>query len=184
MKTIKEKQLASFDTLKGAFGYTNKMSAPRITKVVISSGFGRANDRKAKMALVADRLAKIAGQKPSVRSAKKSIASFKLRQGDAIGLAATLRGARMHAFLDKLFHVAVPRMRDFRGFDKKAIDTMGNITLGIPEHTVFPETADEDLRDVFGLAITITTTAKSKAEAEKFFEMVGVPFKKTEEKGK
>ncbi len=178
MKTVKEKQTTSFDTLKGAFGYTNKMASPRLVKVVVSSSFGRANDRKGKMELVADRLSKITGQKTSVRPAKKSIASFKLRQGDPIGLSVTLRGDRMYAFLDKLFNIAVPRMRDFRGFDKKSVDAIGNLSLGITEHTIFPETADEDLRDVFGLAVTIVTTAKTRDEAEKFFEIIGVPFKK------
>ena len=124
---------------------------------------------------VLDRLAKITGQKPSLRSSKKSVASFKVRQGDPIGVSVTLRGARMYDFLDKLVHIALPRTRDFRGLKATAIDDMGNITIGIKENTIFPETSDEDLKDVFGLAITVVTTAKTKAEAEAFFRHLGFP---------
>ncbi len=152
---------------------------PRLTKIVVSSGTGSGmkKDRE-KNNIVADRLARITGQKPSLRVAKQSVASFKIREGDPIGLTVTLRGARMQHFLNKLVHIAFPRTKDFRGLDKKAIDSMGNLTLGIKEHTIFPEAADEDLRDVFGLAITLVTTAKSKEEAEAFFDQLGIPFKK------
>jgi large subunit ribosomal protein L5 len=95
-----------------------------------------------------------------------------------VGVTVTLRGARMMHFMDKLIHVAFPRTKDFRGLDKKAVDSMGNMTLGIKEHTIFPETADEDLKDVFGLAITLVSSAKSKDEAIAFFEHLGIPFKK------
>ena len=128
--------------------------------------------------MVMDRLARITGQRPTVRAAKQSVASFKIREGDPVGVAVTLRGARMQHFIDKLIHVALPRTKDFRGIDKKAVDAIGNMTIGIKEHTIFPETSDEDLRDVFGLAITIVTTAKTKAEAVPFFEHLGIPFKK------
>lgn len=178
MKTIKEKQQASYSTLKEAFGWKNVMAAPRITKVVVSVGTGKSSDRKGRLTLVTDRLGKITGQRPAPRSAKKSIASFKLREGEQIGASVTLRGARMWGFLEKFVNVAVPRTRDFRGFDRKAVDAMGNLTLGIKEHTIFPETADEDLRDVFGMAITVVTTAKTKPEAVAFFEALGIPFKK------
>ena len=90
----------------------------------------------------------------------------------------TLRGARMHSFLDKLLNISIPRTKDFRGLERKIVDDIGNITIGVKEHTIFPETADEDIRDVFGMAITIVTTAKTKKEATAFFEMIGVPFKK------
>lgn len=177
MEPIKEKQKKAYDALKGAFGYKNKMAAPKIVKVVVSSGTGSSKD-KARNGLVMDRLAKITGQKPAPRGAKKSIASFKVRQGDTVGFMVTLRGGRMYGFLDKLVNVAIPRMRDFRGLNRKAIDELGNFTLGIKEHTIFPETADEDLKDVFGIAITIVTTAKSREEAEAFFGVLGIPFKK------
>lgn len=178
MKTIKEKQAASYKALKEEFGWKNAMAAPRITKVVVSVGTGKSSDRKGRLELVSSRLAKITGQRPAPRSAKKSIASFKLREGENVGAAVTLRGERMWGFLEKFVNVAVPRTRDFRGFDRKAVDNMGNLTLGIKEHTIFPETADEDLRDVFGMAITVVTTAKGKPEAVAFFDAIGIPFKK------
>lgn len=176
MQTTKEKIGTSFNALKGSFGYANTMQAPKVSKVVISVGTGKISDKQQK-ALIADRLARITGQKAAPRGAKKSIASFKLRQGDQIGFQVTLRGARMNHFLDKLLNIALPRTRDFRGLAATAIDEMGNMTIGIKEHTIFPETSDEELRNVFGLAITIVTTAKNKAEAEAFLRHIGVPLK-------
>jgi large subunit ribosomal protein L5 len=125
-----------------------------------------------------DRLAKITGQKPATRGAKKSIASFKIRIGDPIGVMVTLRGARMYGFLDKLINVAIPRTKDFRGIERKVVDNIGNMTMSVKEHTIFPETGDEDIKDIFGLGITIVSTAKNKAEATDFFELIGIPFKK------
>ena len=115
MKSVKEKQKEAFDVMKGEFGYKNKLAVPRLVKVVVSSATGRAKDKK-RNELVMAHLTKITGQKPSLRSAKKSIATFKVRQGDQIGVAVTLRGARMEGFLDKFINVAVPRTRDFRGY--------------------------------------------------------------------
>jgi large subunit ribosomal protein L5 len=149
--------------------------------VVINAGIGSFKDKK-KGELALDRIAKITGQKPSEKGAKLSIAAFKLRQGDPVGIQVTLRGNRMYDFLDKLINVALPRTKDFRGISTKAIDDMGNYTLGIKEHTIFPETADEELKDVFGLAVTIVTTAKSKEESKAFFDYLGFPFKKEEKK--
>lgn len=169
----------AFDTLKGDFGYVNVMQTPRIEKVVVSTGTGKVDD-KAKLEIITDRLARITGQKASPRPARQSIASFKLREGDIIGYQVTLRGPRMHHFLDKLIHVALPQTRDFRGLKFTAIDEMGNITLGIKEHSIFPETTDEDIRDVFSLAITIVTTAKTKAEAEALLRHIGLPLQKRE----
>lgn len=177
MMLSKQKELAAFDALKETQGYTNKFQAPRITKVVVSSGTGKARDKN-RNKLVEDRLARITGQKPSHRPARISIAQFKLREGEIIGYQATLRGARMYEFIDKLIHIALPRTRDFRGISETAVDQMGNLTIGIKEHTIFPETSDEDLKDVFGLAVTIVTTAKTKEEALAFFRYLGVPFKK------
>ncbi len=174
---MKTKIAAAFGSLKGTFGYTNVMQAPRIEKVIVSTGTGKIED-KAKIALIQNRLATITGQKPAPRQARKSIASFKLREGDVIGYQVTLRGARMHHFLDKLVHIALPQTRDFRGLKATAIDEMGNITLGIKEHSIFPETADEEIKDVFGLAITIVTTAKTKAEAEALLRHIGLPLQK------
>ncbi len=179
MKTLKEKLDGAFEALKGSLGYQNVMQTPRLEKVVVSVGVGKIDDKARKEAIF-DRLAKITGQKPSPRPAKQSIASFKLRQGDIIGYQVTLRGSRMHHFLDKLIHIALPQTRDFRGLKATAIDDMGNITLGIKEHTIFPETADEDIRDVFSLAITIVTTAKTKKDAEAFLRHIGLPLQKDE----
>lgn len=176
MLITKEKQKTAFDSLKGAFGYKNVMAAPRLLKIVVSSGVGKAKDKN-RNALVSDRLAKITGQKPAVRLARKSIASFKLREGEIVGYQVTLRGKRMQDFLDKLVHIALPRTRDFRGLSAGAIDEMGNITLGIRENSIFPETSEEDLKDVFGLSITLVTTAKTKPEAEAFYRHLGLPLK-------
>ena len=180
MSLVKEQQHKAFGALKGNFGYANTMETPRIVKVVVATGTGSVSDRN-KVKLIEERLSKITGQKAAPRAAKKSIAAFKVREGDTVGFQTTLRGARMDAFLDKLIHVALPRTRDFRGLNRKAVDEIGNCTIGIKEHTIFPETSDEDIRDVFGLAITVVTTAKNKAEALAFLEHLGFPFKKEEE---
>lgn len=175
--SVKEKYQKSLPSLQEKLGRANVFALPRLVKVVISTGTGKTKDRE-KVKLIPERLASITGQKPSPRGAKKSIATFKLRQGDPIGEAVTLRGARMFGFLDKLINVAIPRQRDFRGIDPKSIDEMGNLTIGMKEHTVFPETADEDIKNVFGLSITLVTTAKNKEEARALFDTIGIPFKK------
>ncbi len=180
METVQTRLTTTFTELKEQFGYKNVMQAPIVEKVVVSVGTGRVQD-KAQIALIQDRLARITGQKPARRAAKQSIASFKLRQGDIVGYQVTLRGARMQHFLDKLIHVAIPQTRDFRGLKTSSIDEMGNYTLGIKEHTIFPETADEEIRDVFGMSITIVTTAKSKPEAEAFLRHIGFPLQKPTE---
>lgn len=163
--------------MKDKFGYTNVMQSPRIMKAVVSVGVGSMKDKK-KVELVAKRLATMTGQKASPRATKKAIAGFKTRLGDVVGYQVNLRGGRMDGFLEKLFNVTLPRTKDFRGISRTAVDEMGNLTIGIKEHTIFPEVLDEELKDVFGLAITIVTTAKSKEEAMAFFELIGVPFKK------
>ena len=179
METMKEKLGNAYTALKSTFDYKNNMQAPRIEKVVVSTGTGKIDDKK-KIELIENRLARITGQKPSPRPARMSIASFKLREGDIVGYQVTLRGAQMHSFLDKLVNLALPQTRDFRGLKTTAIDEMGNITLGIKEHTIFPECAEEELKDVFSLAITIVTTAKSKEEAEALLRHVGLPLQKQE----
>lgn len=181
-KTTYELNKGSFEALKGKFGYKNTMQAPKLSKLVVSTGTGSVKDKK-KIELIADRLAKITGQKPAPRSSKKSIASFKVRQGDLVGYQITLRGKRMFDFVDKLVHIAFPRTKDFRGISKNGVDQMGNYTLGIKEHTIFPETSDEDLKDVFGFGMTFVTTSKKKDETLAFLEYLGFPFKK-EEAGK
>lgn len=174
MSLTKQKQQTAHLALAETFGYTSPMQSPRILKVIVSSGVGKKRDKK-QLEIIADRLGKITGQKPSPRPARISIASFKVREGDTVGLQVTMRGARMFDFLDKLIHIALPRTRDFRGLSAKAIDDMGNLTIGIKEHTIFPETSDEDLKDVFGFAVTIVTTAHTRLEAEAFFRHLGMP---------
>lgn len=177
MKTVKEKIGDAFASLKSAFSYTNPMQVPRIEKVVVATGTGKIADKQ-KIKLIEDRLAKITGQKAAPRPAKQSIASFKIREGDVVGYQVTLRGGRMYDFLDRLVHIALPNTRDFRGIALSAIDEMGNITIGIPEHTIFPETADEDLKDVFSLAVTIVTSAKTREEAEAILRHIDLPLQK------
>ncbi|MFM2383789.1 MAG: hypothetical protein RIQ72_361 [Candidatus Parcubacteria bacterium] len=177
--SIKELAAKSYDALKGEFGYVNLLQAPKVVKVVLSSTTGSIKDPK-KRQLIGDRLGKISGQHTTTKAAKKSIASFKVRQGDAAGWQVTLRGERMWSFLEKLVNVALPRTRDFRGIEAKSIDEMGNYTLGIKEHTVFPETSDEEIKDVFGFAVTIVTTSKSKKETLSLLTYLGFPFKKKE----
>ncbi|MBP9711706.1 MAG: 50S ribosomal protein L5 [Candidatus Pacebacteria bacterium] len=180
--TVKEKEAKAYEVMKTDFHYKNAMAVPKMKKVVLNVGTGTAVKKdKNKNDAISDRLMKITGQKPAKRGAKQSIASFKIRQGDPIGVVVTLRGKRMFAFLEKLINVALPRTKDFRGINRKAVDSIGNLTLGIKEHTIFPETADEDIRDVFGLAITLVSSAKNKKEGMAFFELLGMPFKKEEE---
>lgn len=173
----KEKQKSAYEALKGELHYKNALQTPRLLKVILSAGVGSMKDKN-KIKVVEDRLARISGQKALNRGAKKSIASFKVRQGDTVGFQVTLRGARMYDFLDKLIHVALPRTRDFRGLSPKAIDAMGNFTLGIRESNIFPEVSEDDLKDVFSFAITIVTTAKNPKEAESFLRHIGFPLKK------
>ena len=179
MKSIKEKIKESYDVLKVNFGYSNPMQAPKIMKVVISAGIGSKKEKK-QIDLVEDRISRITGQKPVKKGAKVSLAAFKIRQGDTVGMQVTLRGQRMYDFLDRLINIALPRTKDFRGISAKSIDEMGNYTLGIREHTIFPETGDEELRDVFGLAVTIVTNLKNKEETRAFLAYLGFPFKKNE----
>ncbi len=174
---IQEQQKTTFATLKGEFGWKNVMQVPKLQKVVISVGVGSTKDKN-KIALIEKRLAIITGQKPVARGAKKSIATYKTRIGDKVGFQVTLRGKRMQDFLNRLIHIALPRTKDFKGISMTAIDDMGNYTLGIKEHNVFPETADEELKDIFGIAATVVTTAKNKKEARAYLTHLGFPFKK------
>ncbi len=179
--TIQELNKNSYKALKDKLGLVNPMQSPRLVKVVIGSGFGSVKDKK-KIELIADRLARITGQKPAMRVTKKAIASYKTRQGDPIAYQITLRGARMCEFLDRLINIALPRTKDFRGLSKLSVDAMGNYTMGIKEHTIFAETVDEDLKDVFGIGVTIVTTSKDKKATLALLEYLGLPLKREEEK--
>jgi len=180
MELTKIKTEQSFKVLQNDFGYKNAMQAPKIQKVVISAGVGGVKDKK-KLDLIEDRLSKITGQKPVRKGAKQSVAAFKIREGDTVGMQITIRGARMYDFIDRLIHISLPRTKDFRGISISGIDSMGNYTLGIKENTIFPECGDEDLRDVFGLAITFVTNIKNPIETKVFLSHLGFPFKKNED---
>mgnify|MGYP001559568894 CR=1 FL=1 len=177
MGRIQEKQKAAFGALKGNFAWKSVMQTPRVEKVVVSVGVGSFKDKN-KFKIVEDRLARITGQKAAPRGAKVSIATFKSREGDVVGYQVTLRGQRMHDFLERLIHLALPRTKDFRGIPQSGADEMGNYTLGIKENNIFPETTDEELKDVFGFAVTVVTTAKSREEVLKLLTHLGFPFKK------
>jgi len=181
METVRTKTKNTFETLKAVLGLKNVMQTPQIEKVVVSVGFGSEQDKN-KIKLIEDRLTKVTGQKPVTRLAKQSIASFKLREGEQIGYQVTLRGERMNDFLDKLINIALPRTKDFRGISVKSFDAMGNYTLGIKEHTIFPEAPDEELKDVFGMAITVVTTTPDKKNAEQLLRHLGFPFQNIETK--
>ena len=164
--------------LKQKFGYKNDMMTPRIEKIVINMGVGDAvNDRKAIDQAAAD-LAKIAGQKPVLTKAKKSIANFKLRDGMAIGCKVTLRKDRMYEFLDRLVTVALPRVRDFRGLSPKSFDGRGNYALGLKEHIVFPEINYDDVETVRGMDVIVCTSARTDDEARALLSEFNFPFRK------
>ena len=168
--------------LKQKFGYKNAMAVPRVSKVVLNTSFGKVavsktNDEQKKIAeAVVDDISRIAGQKAILTRAKKSISTFKLREGMAIGAKVTLRGQRAYDFLDRLIHVVLPRSRDFRGLRVDSVDKKGNISIGIKEHMFFPEISPEKMRFAFGLEITIETTAKTKEEGLELYKVLGFPF--------
>jgi large subunit ribosomal protein L5 len=178
-KTVSQKEKEVFEALKGQFGYENPMQAPRIEKVIIGTGVGSVTDKN-RMAHIEEKLALITGQKPSKQLSKKSIATFKVREGQLAGFKVTLRGEKANGFMDKLINIALPRTRDFRGITKTSVDEMGNFTIGIKENAIFPETSDQDIKDSFGLGITIVTSSKSPEETVAFLEFIGLPFKKEE----
>jgi large subunit ribosomal protein L5 len=174
---LKEKYQAEVaPALMQKFGYKNVMEIPKIEKVIINMGVGEAvGNPKALDAAVGD-LTTIAGQKPVVTRAKKSIAAFKIRQGMAIGTKVTLRGERMYHFLDKLLNISLPRVRDFRGVSPRAFDGRGNYTLGIKEQLIFPEIEYDKVDKIRGMDIVIVTTAKTDEEARELLKLMGMPF--------
>ncbi|MBS7381944.1 MAG: 50S ribosomal protein L5 [Bradymonadales bacterium] len=164
--------------LKKEFGYTNPMQVPRIEKVVLNVGLGEAVSNAKLIEVVCNEIGAITGQKPVVTKARKSIASFKLRQGMPIGVTVTLRRDRMYEFLDRLMNIALPRVRDFRGVSSKAFDGKGNYTLGIKEHIIFPEIAIDKIEKVYGMNICVVTSARTDDEARSLLKYLGMPFKK------
>jgi large subunit ribosomal protein L5 len=159
------------------FGYKNQMAVPKIEKIALNIGLGEATQNSKLMDGAVNELATVAGQKPVVTKAKKSIAAFKLREGMAIGCMVTLRGDRMYEFLDRLVNVALPRVRDFRGVSTKSFDGRGNYTLGIKDQLIFPEIDYNKVEKVKGMNICITTTAKTDAEGLALLKLMGLPFR-------
>lgn len=158
------------------FGIKNVFAIPKVTKVVVNMGVGEVAKNQQGMDNLKKDLSTITGQAPSIRNAKVSIASFSLRAGMPVGLTVTLRGERMYSFIDKLFSIALPRLRDFRGISDKSFDKMGNYTLGFEEHTVFPEVDSTKSAQPHGLEITIVTTGKSAEKSKRLLELLGCPF--------
>ncbi len=161
------------------FKYDNVMQVPRITKVVMNIGVGEAIDNAKALDGAVDDMTKITGQKPVITKAKKSIATFKLREGRAIGVKVTLRGERMWALLDRLINVALPRTRDFRGISGDAFDGRGNYTLGLREQLIFPEIEYDKIDKVRGMEVTIVTTSKSDEEGRRLLRLLGMPFRES-----
>ena len=164
-------------SLQKELGVKNELALPKLQKVVVNIGLGRAlKDEKFLEVAVAD-LALITGQKPRTTLAKKSIANFKIRKGMVIGAAVTLRGNKMYDFISRLVNIALPRSRDFRGINAKSIDKSGNLTIGIKEHIVFPEIKGEEMRNIFGFEITVAVKAKNRDEAIALYKAMGFPIK-------
>ncbi|MDU2584048.1 50S ribosomal protein L5 [Anaerococcus sp.] len=160
------------------FGYDNVHEVPKLTKIVINVGLGEAKDNQNLLNAAKDELALITGQRPIELKAKKSVANFKLREGQAIGTKVTLRREKMYDFLDKLISISLPRVRDFRGINPNSFDGRGNYSLGIKEQLIFPEIKYDDVDFLHGMDISIVTTAKTDEEAKAFLELMGMPFRK------
>lgn len=179
MNRLKDKYIKEVQAkLQEELGWKNKLAVPALKKVVVSMGLGEAKDNAGVIEKARVYLTALAGQKPVVTVAKKSIASFKLSQGQPIGMMVTLRGMRMYAFLDKLINIVLPKVRDFRGVSSKSFDSHGNLNIGLKEQTIFPEVDYKTIDKTRGLAITITTSAKDKQQGKKLLEYLGMPFRK------
>jgi large subunit ribosomal protein L5 len=163
--------------LKKEFGYANVMAVPRIEKVVVNMGLGEATSNAKLVDVGADELARITGQKPVTRRAKKSIAAFKVRKGMPVGTMVTLRGERMWEFLDRLMTIALPRVRDFKGVSPKGFDGRGNYTLGLRDQLLFPEIDYMKVDKARGMNVSVVTTAKTDEEARKLLQFIGMPFR-------
>jgi len=184
MMKLKEKyQKEVIPKMMEKFGYKNKMAVPKIEKVVVNVGFGKLvsdkipKEKEKIYQQILEDLALICGQRPILTKAKKSISGFKLRKGESIGAKVTLRKDRMYDFLERLIHIALPRTRDFKGISPKSFDKNGNLTIGIKEHIVFPEISPEKVKEIFGLEITICTTAKEREEGIHLLKFLGFPIK-------
>ena len=179
-KALYDAEIAKAMTAK--FGYKNVMEVPRIEKITLNMGVGEATQDKKKVTQAAEEMELIAGQKPVITKARKSIAQFKLREGMPIGAKVTLRRERMYEFLDRLINIALPRVRDFRGLNPKSFDGRGDYAFGIKEQIIFPEISYDRVDKVRGMDIIVTTTAKTDDEARELLRLFGFPFPQEEEK--
>ncbi len=173
LREVYEKEIVP--ALEKEFGYKNKLAVPRLTKIVLNMGVGAAAQDKKKLDAAVTDLMAIAAQKPIVTKAKKSIATYRLREGQPIGTKVTLRGKRMYDFLDKLIAVALPRIKDFQGLSKSKFDGRGNYAFGIKEHLIFPEISVDKIENIIGMDIVIATTAKTDDEARALLIKLGMP---------
>ncbi len=177
MARLKDKYVAEIaPAMQEKFGYTNVMAIPKLDKVIINIGLGEAVDNPKALDGAVDDITRIAGQKPVITRAKKSIAGFKIREGMPIGVKVTLRGDRMYEFVDRLVNVALPRVRDFRGISGKSFDGRGNYSLGLTEQLIFPEIDYDKIDKIRGMQIVFTTTAKTDEEGKELLKMLGMPF--------
>lgn len=185
MIRLKEKyEKEVIPSMMDKFGYTNPMAVPKVEKVVVNTGFGSlvsdktSGERKKIYEAILKDLSSITGQYPLLTRAKKSISGFKIRQGLPVGAQVTLRGKRMYDFLERIIHITLPRSRDFEGISSQSIDRGGNLTIAIREHIAFPEILPEKVKAIFGLEITVVTTAKNKDEGLELLKLLGLPIKK------
>ncbi len=178
MNRLREKyQKEVAPALKKEFGYTNVNAIPKVSKIVVNMGLGEATSNAKIIDTAADELGKITGQKAAVRRATKSIAQFKVRQGQPVGTMVTLRGERMYEFLDRLVSIALPRVRDFKGISAKGFDGRGNYTLGLRDQIIFPEIDYMKVDKARGMNVSVVTTAKTDEEARKLLQLIGLPFR-------
>lgn len=178
MNSLKDKYLTQVqEKLSQEFDIKNKNALPKVEKIILSVGLGEAKDNQGILDKVAVYFGAISGQKPVVTHAKKSIAAFKVTVGQPVGMMVTLRGEKMYSFLDKLINIVLPKVRDFKGVEVTAFDSMGNLNLGIREQTIFPEVDYKSVDRTRGLAVTIVTTTKVKEQGRKLLELLGMPFR-------
>ncbi len=174
LKTMYDENV--FGALKEKFQYGNVMEVPKLTKVTINMGLGEAKDNAKVLESAVEEIALISGQKPVITKAKKSIANFKVRQGMPVGAKVTLRGDNMYEFVDKLFNISLPRVRDFKGVSRNSFDGRGNYSMGVKEQLIFPEISYDQVDMIKGMNIVFTTTAKTDEEAQALLELLGMPF--------
>ncbi len=181
MNRLKEKYLKEIrPQLKKELGFSSDLAVPKLEKIVINIGLGKAKDDSRIKDVALQTLERITGQKPVETLAKKAISNFKTRQGMTVGAKVTLRGERMYEFLDKMINIAFPRVRDFRGLSKKGIDPRGNLNIGFTEHIVFPEIESDEVENIHGMEVALVTNTKTREDGEKLFDALGLPFKKDE----